>query len=130
MMNLNQTKLVGLTMELDLKAREHKKLCNRLEKIKHNYIDMNSESLIQLEKLFKENYDEIIRIKEQIKKLKREEEIIEKQELKQYDTTNLFKKNNDICNNKERNTSISIIEDKSNIFRRLIKWIFNRNSNF
>lgn len=31
MMNLNQTKLVGLTMELDLKAREYKKLCDKLE---------------------------------------------------------------------------------------------------
>ena len=30
MMNLNQTKLVGLTMELDLKAREYKKLCDKL----------------------------------------------------------------------------------------------------
>jgi len=26
MMNLNQTKFVGLTMELDLKARDYKKL--------------------------------------------------------------------------------------------------------
>lgn len=130
MMDLKQTKLVGLTMELDVKAREHKKLCNRLEKIKHDHINTNSENLIQLEKLFKRNYDEVIKINEQIKELKKEEEIIEKQKLQQYDTTNLFKRNNDIFNNKEINTSISIIEDKSNIFKRLIKWIFNRNSNF
>ena len=30
MMNLSQTKLVGLTMELDLKTREYKKLCDKL----------------------------------------------------------------------------------------------------
>ena len=30
MMNLSQTKLVGLTMELDLKTREYKKLCDKI----------------------------------------------------------------------------------------------------
>ena len=39
MMNLNQTKLVGLTMELDLKAREYKKLCNKLEQLKQSDIN-------------------------------------------------------------------------------------------
>ena len=33
MMNLSQTKLVGLTMELDLKTREYKKLCTFLDLI-------------------------------------------------------------------------------------------------
>ena len=34
MMDLSQTKLVGLTMELELKAREYEKLCNKLEQLK------------------------------------------------------------------------------------------------
>ena len=34
MMNLSQTKLVGLTMELDLKTREYKKLCDKLDELK------------------------------------------------------------------------------------------------
>lgn len=38
MMNLSQTKLVGLTMELDLKTREYKKLCDKLEKLKQGNI--------------------------------------------------------------------------------------------
>ena len=34
-LNITQTKLVGLTMELELKAKEYKMLCKQLEKIKN-----------------------------------------------------------------------------------------------
>ncbi|WP_304401820.1 hypothetical protein [uncultured Clostridium sp.] len=33
-LSLNQTKLVGLTMQLDLKAKEYKNLCEKLDIIK------------------------------------------------------------------------------------------------
>ena len=70
MMNLNQTKFVGLTMELDLKAREYKKLCDELDKLKENKIDPNDEKLYALKKLFQKNYDDIVKINTQIKELK------------------------------------------------------------
>ncbi len=70
MMNLIQTKLVGLTMELDLKAREYKKLCDTLDKIKSSNIDPNDERLLQVKKLFQKNHDEIVEINRQIRELK------------------------------------------------------------
>lgn len=33
-MNLSQTKLIGLIMELDLKTSEYKKLCDKLDELK------------------------------------------------------------------------------------------------
>lgn len=70
MMNLSQTKLVGLTMELDLKTREYKKLCDKLEQLKQGNINPNDESLLELKRLFQEKHDEILEINRQIKELK------------------------------------------------------------
>ena len=70
MMNLNQTKLIGLTMELDLKAREYRCLCNKLEQLKQNNININNEELIELKNLFQKNYEEIVEINRQIYKIK------------------------------------------------------------
>lgn len=70
MMNLSQTKLVGLTMELDLKAREYKKLCIDLENLKKEKLDPNDERLYALEKMFKENHDDIVRITTQLNEIK------------------------------------------------------------
>jgi len=70
MMNLSQTKLVGLTMELDLKAREYKKLCDKLEKLKQGNINPNDEKLLKLKQLFQENHDEIVKINKKIEELK------------------------------------------------------------
>ena len=70
MMNLSQTKLVGLTMELDLKTREYKKLCDKLEQLKQGNITPNDESLLELKRLFQEKHDEILEINRQIKELK------------------------------------------------------------
>ena len=125
-MNLSQTKLVGLTMELDLKTRKYKKLCDKLEQLKHSDISPNDEKMLELKQLFQKNYDEIAEINKQIKELKETEEFIEKQKLEQYDTTNLFKRNN-----KEENTNISIVETEKSIFEKLIKkikQIFGRDS--
>ena len=52
-MTLEQTKLVGLTMELDLKAREYKMLCEEFERVKQSGIDPNDESLLPLLEKFK-----------------------------------------------------------------------------
>lgn len=132
MMNLSQTKLVGLTMELDLKTREYKKLCDKLEKLKQGNINPNDDKLLELRQLFQKNHDEIVEINRQIKELKETEELIEKQKLEQYDSANLFKRKNKIPKgNEEENTNISVIETKKNIFTRLIerlKEIFARNS--
>jgi len=69
-MNLTQTKLVGLTMRLDLKSREYKKLCNELEILKRNNINPNDEKLLKLKQLFQENHDEIVKINKKIEELK------------------------------------------------------------
>lgn len=91
MMNLSQTKLAGLTMELDLKTREYKKLCDKLEKLKQSDINSNDEKLLELKQLFQKNHDEIVEIDRQIKKLKETEELIEKQKLEQYNSDDIFK---------------------------------------
>lgn len=69
MMNLRQTKLIGLTMELDLKAREYNKLCSNLDKLKENNIDPNDERLLKVKDLFLKNHDDIVKINNQIKEL-------------------------------------------------------------
>ena len=69
MMNLSQTKLVGLTMELDLKTREYKKLCDKLEELKEKNIDTNDERLLAVKELFQKNYDDIVEINRQISEL-------------------------------------------------------------
>ena len=129
MMNLNQTKLVGLTMELDLKTKKYKKLCDKLEQIKQSKINPNDERLLKFKQLFQENHDEIVEINKQIRKLKDEQEVIDKQKLEKYSTENLFKRNNEnICLSKEEN--ISVIETEKNVFIKFIKKIkeiFTRN---
>jgi pyruvate/2-oxoacid:ferredoxin oxidoreductase alpha subunit len=132
-MNLSQTKLVGQTMELDLKTREYKKLCDKLEQLKQSDINPNDEKLLELKQLFQKNYDEIVEINRKINELKETEELIEKQKLEQYDPANIFKrKNNNIfTSNEEENMNISIVETKKNVFARLIekiKEIFSRNN--
>ena len=91
MMNLSQTKLTGLTMELDLKTREYKKLCDKLEQLKQSDINPNDEKLLELKQLFQENHDEIVEINRKIKEIKETEELKEKQKLEQYDPDDIFK---------------------------------------
>ncbi len=122
--NLNQTKLIGLTMELDLKAREYKKLCKKLEKLKENNIDDNSSELLELKNLFQTNHDEIVELKKQLKNLKENEEEIEKQLQEHYDSSNLFKKRREIPVNTEE-TNIVVIEKKQNVFMKIIEKIKN-----
>lgn len=122
MMNLSQTKLVGLTMELDLKTREYKKLCEKLDELKEKRIDPNDERLLAVKELFQKNHDDIVEINRQIKEVKETEELKEKQKLEQYNPENIFnKKNNNII--QEEKKDISVVETKKNIFIRFIERI-------
>ena len=94
MMNLSQTKLVGLTMELDLKTREYKKLCDKLDELKERKIDPNDERLLAVKGLFQKNHDDIVEINKQIKKIKDTEDIKEKQKLEKYNPEDIFNKKN------------------------------------
>ena len=124
MMNLSQTKLVGLTMELDLKTREYKKLCDKLDKLKENKIDPNDERLLVVKELFQKNHDDIVKINTQIKEIKETEELKEKQKLEQYNPENIFNKKKDTSKtNKEENMDISVVQSKQNIFVRFIEKI-------
>lgn len=122
MMNLSQTKLVGLTMELDLKTREYKKLCDKLDELKERKIDPNDERLLVVKELFQKNHDDIVEINRQIKEVKEKEELKEKQKFEQYNPENIFnKKNNNII--QEEKKDISVVETKKNIFIRFIERI-------
>ncbi len=68
-MDLNQAKLVELTMELDLKTREYRKICDKLEKLKKYNINPNDERLLHVRDLFQKNHDEIVEINNKIKEL-------------------------------------------------------------
>ena len=124
MMNLSQTKLVGLTMELDLKTREYKKLCDKLDKLKENKIDPNDERLLAVKDLFQKNHDDIVEINRQIKEIKETEELKEKQKLEQYNPENIFNKKKDTSKTKkEENMDISVVQTKKNLFTRFIEKI-------
>ena len=124
MMNLSQTKLVGLTMELDLKTREYKKLCGKLDELKEKKIDPNDERLLVVKELFQKNHDDIVEINRQIKEVKEKEELKEKQKLEQYNLENIFNKKNDTSKTKqEENMDISVVQNKQNIFARFIEKI-------
>lgn len=123
MMNLSQTKLVGLTMELDLKAREYKKICDKLDELKEKKIDPNDERLLAIKELFQKNHDDIVKINKQIKEIKETEELKEKQKLEQYNPDNIFNKKNNSKIKQEKNTDISVVETKKNIFVRFIERI-------
>lgn len=70
MMNLEQTKLIGLTMELELKTIEYKKLCKKLETLKQRDVETSDEELKKLQYLFEKNHSEIVNINRQLKELK------------------------------------------------------------
>lgn len=124
MMNLNQTKLVGLTMELDLKTREYKKLCNKLDDLKENKIDPNDERFLVLKELFQKNHDDIVKINSQIKELQVAEKLKEKQRLEKYNLENVFNKKNNVYEiKKEENMNVSIVQTKKNIFTKFIEKI-------
>ena len=71
-LNMDQTKYVGLTMELDLKTREYKMLCDKLEEVKELNVDPNDERLLWLKDMFEKNNKEISEIIRQLKLLEDE----------------------------------------------------------
>ena len=123
MMNLSQTKLVGLTMELDLKTREYKKLCDKLDEVKERKIDPNDERLLAVKELFQKNHDDIVEINKQIKKIKDTEDIKEKQKLEKYNPEDIFNKKNNNNIIQEEKKDILVVETKKNIFIRFIERI-------
>lgn len=123
MMNLSQTKLVGLTMELDLKTREYKKLCDKLDELKERKIDPNDERLLAVKELFQKNHDDIVEINKQIKKIKDTEDIKEKQKLEKYNSEDIFNKKNNNNIIQEEKKDILVVETKKNIFIRFIERI-------
>ena len=123
MMNLSQTKLVGLTMELDLKTREYKKLCDKLDELKERKIDPNDERLLAVNGLFQKNHDDIVEINKQIKKIKDTEDIKEKQKLEKYNPEDIFNKKNNNNIIQEEKKDILVVETKKNIFIRFIERI-------
>ena len=122
MMNLSQTKLVGLTMELDLKAREYKKLCDELDRLKEKIIDPNDKRLLEVKEMFQQNHDDIVKINAQIKEIKDTEENIKSNKVEKYDLEKVFNKKKDKM---KVNTEIAIIEDKKNIFYIILNKIKN-----
>ena len=68
-MTLEQTQLVGLTMQLDLKAQEYGKLCAELESLKKQNLDPNDEKYAILKQKFEKNLKEIKKINAELKKL-------------------------------------------------------------
>jgi len=68
-MDLIQTKLIGLTMQLELKAQEYNLLCEKFEKLKIDNIEENNSELLNLRDEFQKNHDEIAEINEQLEVL-------------------------------------------------------------
>lgn len=118
MMNLSQTKLVGLTMELELKAKEYKKLCDKLESLKKDNINPNDEKLLELKQLFLKNHSEIVEINKRIQNIKQ----IEEQKLEPYDSSQLFKQNNK-AQKEEQIQSLMVIEKDKSIFTKILEKI-------
>lgn len=120
-LNVTQTKLVGLTMELELKAKEYKMLCKQLEKIKNKNINPNDENLLVVKEMFQKNYEEVVEINRKIKELKRLEEEREKQKNEKFNTDKLFNRKDE---SKKYNTSKEIATiEKQNMFNKIIQKI-------
>ena len=124
-LNMNQSKLVELTMELDLKAREYKILCEKLDKLKKNNVNEDDEKLSYLREEFIENYKEIVEINKQIKEL--ENNIQQNKEIEEkYNNSNIiFKKTDNINIVKENIKKELDIIKKDNLIKRLFKKMKN-----
>lgn len=68
-MTMDQTKLVYYTMELELKTKEYKNLCEELDALKSKDFDPNDPVLKELKEKFEKNLEEIKNIKNELKKL-------------------------------------------------------------
>lgn len=109
-MDLNQSRMIGLTMELDLKAREYGELCKKLNKLKEIDINPNDERLNALKDLFELNNRQIVEINRQLEDLKQVSEKV--------DTENVLFKNLDSPITSNRSANITIIKSES-IFKKI-----------
>lgn len=113
-LNLKQTKIAGLYMKLDLKAREYNMLCGKLEEYKKDNIKEDDTRYFDLLQLFQKNNNEIIEIKQQLIDVqKNEEKIIENS-----DYTKIFEKKE-----KENIEQVSLVEVKESIFKNILNKI-------
>ena len=90
-LSLAQTNLVGLTMKLDLKVREYKMLCDKLEEYKKENIDENDEKLYKLLEKFQKNNEEIVELKKQLKQIENLKEITQEKNVEKFNYENIFK---------------------------------------
>ena len=125
-MDLAQTKIVGLTMELDLKAKEFKMLCEKLEEAKKRITDPNDERLLWFKELFERNNKEITEINKQLKELQDAE--IDKQE--SFNPDNIFDNKKVTATKNEKSEEVSddastfhLVKYKQSIFKRVINKI-------
>lgn len=70
-MSLSQAKFIELTMKLDLKAREYKKLNEKFEQCKSSDENDNEEKLYNLLEEFKANNKEVITIRNELNNLQK-----------------------------------------------------------
>lgn len=121
-LDLAQTKLVGLTMKLDLKAREYRILCNKLEEYKKAQIDENDEKLYQLLGRFQKNNDEIVEIKRQLSEIEKLNETKQESSYEKFDYEALFKPKKIINTDKSNyNTENKLVEYKESLWGRIKK---------
>jgi hypothetical protein len=124
-LNLEETKLVGLTMKLDLKANEYTMLCNKLEEYEQENIDENDEKFHELLIEFQKNHDEIEEIKKQLIELESTKNL-NKESSSNYN--DMFKKtsNNNLNTSNTNDSDISVRYKESfwQKIKRKIKAIF------
>jgi hypothetical protein len=119
-----QTKLVGLTMELDLKTREYKTLCEKLEMVKAKNIEANDPRLLEVREMFQKNHDEIVKINRKIKELEEYQKKIDNQTFEKYDDRNLFKgKKKNTTNTSEKEANIITVKEKETIWEKVLRKI-------
>lgn len=121
-LSLSQTKLIGLTMKLDLKTREYNALCKKLNDLEKNNIELNNQKLYDLKQLFEKNLSEIEQLKSEIGQLQLNADILDKKiknenNYEKYNPEKLFKKNNI---KDTLNTELPTIQKKENLFNRII----------
>ena len=117
MIKVCQTKFADLTIELDLKKKEYKKLCDKLDELKARKIDPNDDRLLDVKELFQKNHDDIVKINKQIREIK------EKEKQEQYNPENIFNKKNNNSGKQEEKKYISVVESKKSFLIRFIEKI-------
>ena len=113
-LNLKQTKIAGLYMKLDLKAREYNMLCGKLEEYKKDNIKEDDTRYFDLLQLFQKNNNEIIEIKQQLIDVQKNEEKI----IVNSDYTKIFEKKE-----KENIEQVALVEVKDSIFKNILNKI-------